>query len=77
MMPKPHKREDLELAVFDLYGTKFGYLDNYNRMYIRKNGKFIPVGYEIQLLKNEFDSVTRKFNRETTIRYLTDDDLGI
>ena len=76
-MPKPHSTIDIQQAVFELYGRKFGYVSDYARMYVRKKGKFIPIGYEIELLKNEFDSVTRKFNRETTIRYLTDDDLGI
>lgn len=75
-MPKPHSEVDIQQAVFDLYGLKFGYLESYSRMYVRKDGKFIPVGYEITLLNNKFNEVTRRFTPERTIRYLTDDDLG-
>lgn len=76
-MPKPHSEVDIQQAVFDLYGLKFGYVESYSRMYVRKEGKFIPIGYEITLLNNKFDEVTRRFSRDITIRYLTDRDLGI
>jgi len=74
-MPKPHNFDTIYQAAFDLYGLKFGYLTSYNRTYVRKNGKFVPLGYELTLYKSEITN--GKLEQEETIRYATDEELKI
>ena len=76
-MPKPHDMFLVDTAAIQLFGTKFGYISNTKRMYVRDKGKFVPTGYQFRFQQNTFNEITRKWDRTTTIRFASDSDLGI
>lgn len=76
-MPKPHSLYEIQNAALMKFGTDLGYVQSYNRMYIRKKGKFIPTGYELNFFSNKFDEKTRKWSTIKTIRFASDSELEI
>lgn len=72
-MPKPHTASEIRSASRRLFDGKFGYLENYNRMYVRIDGKFVPIGYQLNF-RNRFRKKDRWITEKTS-QIVTDQDL--
>jgi hypothetical protein len=72
-MPKPRSPDD---AVVKTYGNKYGYLTKYTRLYIRENGKFIPMGWRLQFYQSYYDRKLNKYVTNREILHVTDKEIG-
>lgn len=76
-MPKPHSIDQVRDAAYNLFGREIGNFDDMNRLYVRRDGKFKPIGYEITFRKVELKSGTNRMKITYVKKYVRDYELGI
>ena len=76
-MPKPHSEFQINMAFYDAIDDDDARIRDYHRMYVRKDGKFIPTGYAIQYVKTSYDRDLARWSTIRLTKYFSDSDLGI
>ena len=76
-MPKPHSEYQIMMGFFDAIDDDDVRPRNYHRMYVRKDGKFIPTGYAIEYVKSLYDRNLARWSTIRLTKYFSDADLGI
>lgn len=70
-MPRARSPND---EVTQKYGNKYGFLNKYNRLYIRSDKQFKPFGWKLEFTK--FIRKNNTFDTENTTLVVSDDEIG-
>lgn len=76
-MPKPHSGFKIRMAFYDAIDDDDVRVRDYNRMYVRKDGKFIPSGYAIEYVKSSYNRKLARWSTSRLTKYFSDADLGL